>query len=442
MSTTWGTLSLNYFFLTKILIVLHNSTIFDIQIYYNIIGDVMEKIIISMILIVFPILMYLVFCCYNSLNNKKLADITFIITILTSLYLSFTYDLTDIHLLLFCNIPVLVCYFKKEGLLGIILSIIVVMVSYFKYDVNIYIVSLKYLSYLVTYLLLVKRKEFNYLFLKISAIIQGLFISFEYFMRTYDGVEYIINLFIYILIVYVLTFFMLYLFKSANNVSSLYSIVNNMNEESKIKDSLFKLTHEIKNPIAVCKGYLDMINLDNMDKSKKYLNIIKSEIDRSLNVIADFMEYSKIKINKEIIDMELLIEEIYESYTLLLRDNRINLNYQPKYDEVYLWGDYDRLKQVFVNVIKNSIESIDKDGIIDIDMVIKGEKVIITISDNGIGMTKEELKDMKTMFYTTKKNGTGLGVALSNEIILAHNGKMEYESIKNVGTKCIITLPV
>ena len=402
----------------------------------------MEKIIISMILIVFPILMYLVFCCYNSLNNKKLADITFIITILTSLYLSFTYDLTDIHLLLFCNIPVLVCYFKKEGLLGIILSIIVVMVSYFKYDVNIYIVSLKYLSYLVTYLLLVKRKEFNYLFLKISAIIQGLFISFEYFMRTYDGVEYIINLFIYILIVYVLTFFMLYLFKSANNVSSLYSIVNNMNEESKIKDSLFKLTHEIKNPIAVCKGYLDMINLDNMDKSKKYLNIIKSEIDRSLNVIADFMEYSKIKINKEIIDMELLIEEIYESYTLLLRDNRINLNYQPKYDEVYLWGDYDRLKQVFVNVIKNSIESIDKDGIIDIDMVIKGEKVIITISDNGIGMTKEELKDMKTMFYTTKKNGTGLGVALSNEIILAHNGKMEYESIKNVGTKCIITLPV
>ena len=402
----------------------------------------MEKIIISMILIVFPILMYLVFCCYNSLNNKKLADITFIITILTSLYLSFTYDLTDIHLLLFCNIPVLVCYFKKEGLLGIILSIIVVMVSYFKYDVNIYIVSLKYLSYLVTYLLLVKRKEFNYLFLKISAIIQGLFISFEYFMRTYDGVEYIINLFIYILIVYVLTFFMLYLFKSANNVSSLYSIVNNMNEESKIKDSLFKLTHEIKNPIAVCKGYLDMINLDNVDKSKKYLNIIKSEIDRSLNVIADFMEYSKIKINKEIIDMELLIEEIYESYTLLLRDNRINLNYQPKYDEVYLWGDYDRLKQVFVNVIKNSIESIDKDGIINIDMVIKGKKVIITISDNGIGMTKEELKDMKTMFYTTKKNGTGLGIALSNEIILAHNGKMEYESIKNVGTKCIITLPV
>ena len=57
-------------------------------------------------------------------------------------------------------------------------------------------------------------------------------------------------------------------------------------------------------------------------------------------------------------------------------------------------------------------------------------------------MTEEELKDIKTMFYTTKRNGTGLGVALSNEIILAHSGTLEYDSIKNVGTRCIITLPL
>ncbi len=399
----------------------------------------MEKILISMILIVFPILMYLVFSSYNSLNNKKIAKITFIITIMTSLYLSFVYD--DMHLLLLCNIPVLICYFKKESILGIILSIIVVMVSYFKYDINICIVSLKYLGYLITYVLLFKRKEFNYLFLKISAIIQGVFISFEYFMRTYERIDHIINLFIYIMVTYALTFFILYLFKSANNVSSLYSMVNNLNEESKIKDSLFKLTHEIKNPIAVCKGYLDMIDLNNKEKSKKYVGIIKSEIDRSLNVIADFMDYSKIKINKEIFDMEVLLQEVYESYKLLLND-KITLKYTQKYDEVYLWGDYDRLKQVFVNVIKNSIESIEGNGIIEIDMEVKGKKVKVTVSDNGVGMTEEELKDIKTMFYTTKRNGTGLGVALSNEIILAHSGTLEYDSIKNVGTRCIITLPL
>ena len=402
----------------------------------------MERIVVNMILIIFPILMYLVFSCYNSLNNKKIEKIVFIITILTSSYLSFIYDLGNAKLLLFCNIPVLVCYFKKEGLLGFIISIIVVIISYFRYDANIYITILKYLGYFITYILLYKSKEFNYLFLKISAVIQGLFISFEYFMNTYEGIDHIINLFLYILVIYFLTFFSLYLLKLANNVNSLYLMINSVKEENKLKNSLFKLTHEIKNPIAVCKGYLDMLDLNNIDKSKKYINIIKSEIDRSLNVIADFMEYSKIKINKEIFDITMLLDEIYESYSLLVNDKKIKFNYHNNYDEVYMWGDYDRLKQVFVNVIKNSIESIGNNGIIEMNINLKGKRVIVTISDNGIGMTEEELKNIKEMFYTTKKNGTGLGVALSNEIIVAHNGKMEYESIKNVGTKCIITLPV
>ena len=132
-------------------------------------------------------------------------------------------------------------------------------------------------------------------------------------MNTYDGIDKIISLFIYILVVYLLTFFCLYLFKLADNVSSLYSMMNKIQSENKLKNSLFKLTHEIKNPIAVCKGYLDMMDLSNIDKSSKYINIIKSEIDRSLNVIADFMEYSKIKVNKEIFDMVMLMDDIYES---------------------------------------------------------------------------------------------------------------------------------
>ena len=105
-------------------------------------------------------------------------------------------------------------------------------------------------------------------------------------------------------------------------------------------------------------------------------------------------------------------------------------------------GDYERLKQVFVNIIKNSIESIESNGIIDIDILLREQDVIITISDNGVGMTSYELDNIKEMFYTTKKNGTGLGVALSNEIIVSHNGKMEYVSEKNKGTKCTITLPL
>ena len=91
---------------------------------------------------------------------------------------------------------------------------------------------------------------------------------------------------------------------------------------------------------------------------------------------------------------------------------------------------------------KNSIESIKKDGIIDVDVLVVGKVLKIMVSDNGVGMDKEELERVYEMFYTTKRDGTGLGVALSHEIILAHNGMMEYDSIKDVGTKCIISLPM
>ena len=67
---------------------------------------------------------------------------------------------------------------------------------------------------------------------------------------------------------------------------------------------------------------------------------------------------------------------------------------------------------------------------------------MITISDNGVGMDKETLNNIYEMFYTTKQNGTGLGVALSNEIILAHGGTLKYESELGKGTTCMITLPV
>ena len=105
-------------------------------------------------------------------------------------------------------------------------------------------------------------------------------------------------------------------------------------------------------------------------------------------------------------------------------------------------GDFNRIKQVFVNVIKNSVESIINDGIINIDVLVSLDCVKVIISDNGVGMTEMELSNIKEMFYTTKKDGTGLGVALSNEIILAHNGDINYNSVKDEGTSCTISLPI
>lgn len=386
--------------------------------------------------------MYLVISCYNLLTTRNVERVIFIITVCTSLYLSLTYNINnEKELLLFCNIPILICYFKKEYGMGLILSLMVIIVSYFEYDFNLYVLIVKYILYFITYILLFRRKDFRYLFLKITAIIQGFFITFEYFIISNNEIDKIFYLILDTLFIYIITFVCLYLFKLADNITLLYSNMNKVQEENKLKNSLFKLTHEIKNPLAVCKGYMDMINLNNVDKANKYIKIVKSEIDRSLDVMNDFMEYSKIKVNKEIFDLNILFGEIYDSFNLLLKGRGIKFKYTNDYDELYLWGDYNRLKQVFVNVIKNSVEAIQDNGIIEMIVSVNKKGVEIIIQDNGIGMSESELEHIYEMFYTSKKNGTGLGVSLSYEIILGHNGSMKYQSVKNEGTKCIIELP-
>ena len=81
-------------------------------------------------------------------------------------------------------------------------------------------------------------------------------------------------------------------------------------------------------------------------------------------------------------------------------------------------------------------------GIINIDVKVEDNRVLVSIADSGEGMSIEELSNIKEMFYSTKKNGTGLGVALSNEIIVAHNGELNYSSKKDSGTICTVSLPL
>jgi len=217
-----------------------------------------------------------------------------------------------------------------------------------------------------------------------------------------------------------------------------------LEKEKTIRNSLFKITHEIKNPIAVCKGYLDMIDLSNKKKIDKYVPIIKNEINRTLTLLDDYLDFSKVKIEKDIIDIIMLIEDTIRSMGTLLKDKNITINLDIDDEEVYMFADYNRLKQVLINIIKNSMESKmdERDLIIDFKTDITKDKIKIIIDDNGIGMDKDELEKLGEAFYTTKPNGTGIGVNLSKEIIERHNGSISYESEKYIGTIVTISLPI
>lgn len=209
---------------------------------------------------------------------------------------------------------------------------------------------------------------------------------------------------------------------------------------SEVEDSLFKITHEIKNPIAVCKGYLDMIDLKNPNKASKYLSIIQNEISRTLTIMDDFLSLKRLKINKDIMDFNLLLEDIKKTMYFLLKEHQCTLEIPNCDDEIFITADYDRLKQVFINLLKNSLEASSTHILITTKITKNYLKVII--QDTGSGISKDNLPHLGELFFTTKNVGTGVGVHLSKEIIRLHYGKITYTSKLGNGTKVQILLPI
>ena len=192
-----------------------------------------------------------------------------------------------------------------------------------------------------------------------------------------------------------------------------------------------KFTHEIKNPLTVCNGYLDMM-LKCSDKDKEtYIEIVRDEIKRSLNIINDYNNFLSInKTNFNLYDLLLEIknnlEKLYKSKIIIISNNKMNY-----------YGDYSKLKQVFINIIKNSYEANSNLIVIKIDEDNSIYK--ISIFDNGIGI--KNISEIYKEYYTTKENGTGLGIPYIKEIIELHRGTINYYSEENIGTRVEIILP-
>ena len=406
-----------------------------------------EDIILNIILMMFPILVFFIYNCYREICMEKYNHLILDISLVTSMYLCFRYGNIDKNSLglLFCNLPLVVAYLKKQPNVGVLLSLIVVLYSYFYLHLSVIFMLIKFSCYYLMWAIGKKRKIRDNTFILLIAVLQGFFFTMEYFyVFTSSNVVSVIRLCFYMLLFYLLPFSLLHLFRLAEQVTSLYLSVSELEKDKQIKNSLFKITHEVKNPIAVCKGYLDMLNVSDKDQVSRYIPIVRQELSRSLDIMNDFMEFSKIKIEKDYIDIHMLLEELESDLNLLIKGKNVSfeMNLSQDEDEVYVMGDYGRLKQVFVNLIKNSLEAMSGRGKILIKAQVFDKYYCIEVIDDGSGMDKETLSHMKEMFFTTKVKGTGLGVSLSNEIIKAHEGTLNYFSELGKGTKVVVKLPI
>lgn len=404
--------------------------------------NLFENVLLNAILIIFPLLVYVIYEAYNKVYDFKKSGLCLDFAIITSFYFVVTFKNDNYSFpYLLMNIPLFLAYLKRRNTSIIILSIFsCCILSRFYNTLTIYIV-IEYIIYFIIYLLS-KKKDLGllniFVFFKIIFYLIHESITKPYVINNF---KYLMNAIIIIIPFILVTYIIYYTFKKANGIINFQTELRKLQEEKNLRMSLFKITHEIKNPITVCKGYLEMFDINDKEKSKKYISIMKREIKRVLILLEDFLSINKIKIEKDIIDINLLLEEVTSNFIPLLKEENIDRIFNISKDELFINADYNRLNQVFINIIKNSIESIGKNGLIIVSLKCEKDEIEIKIEDTGIGMDKAELKKISEPFFSTKENGTGLGVYLSKQIIEAHGGTIKYISKKYIGTKAIITLP-
>ena len=202
-----------------------------------------------------------------------------------------------------------------------------------------------------------------------------------------------------------------------------------------------KFTHEIKNPLAICNGYLEIMMRENDRTKEKYLPIIHKEVERSLNIINEYSQNKFSTLEIEEFDLTYLLEEVVKTLNSLFLKNNSKILFSEK-KEYYMKGDYNKLKQVFLNLLKNSYEAKNSESLLVVIQILPYHNYYqVAITDNGIGMTRQELQRLGEEYYTTKEYGTGLGISYCKEIILQHGGNLFYQAKKFLGTKVILTLP-
>ncbi|WP_175478102.1 MULTISPECIES: ATP-binding protein [unclassified Bacillus (in: firmicutes)] len=222
------------------------------------------------------------------------------------------------------------------------------------------------------------------------------------------------------------------------------------NESARQKENLVlmgqmatAIGHEIRNPLASLRGFAQL-QQENYPNQNEYYPIMIQEIDRIDSIVSDLMMIGKPRVSHfEKHSLEEVIEYVGSIVTQQAMEKGIMMKTEISEKVGYLECDDKQIKQVLINLLKNAIESMDNGGTIRTKSeIVDKNAVLISIKDQGCGISKEELKRIGEPFFTTKDDGNGLGLMISKLLIKDHGGDLSIDSILGEGTEMKIRLPI
>ncbi|WP_243141267.1 sensor histidine kinase [Alkaliphilus pronyensis] len=237
-------------------------------------------------------------------------------------------------------------------------------------------------------------------------------------------------------------------------------LLQDVTEEERLenmrREFVANVSHELKTPLTTIKSYTETLldgAADNHQLLIRFLKVIETEANRMSRLVRDLLQLSNLdfqqaKWNKKPTEVNQLIDKTAQKLEVYAHNKQQKLELQLLDEEVYVYGDEDRLEQVLLNILSNSIKYTPNNGKIVIKLIKMCQDITMEIQDNGIGIPEADMPRIFERFYRVDKarsremGGTGLGLAIAKEIIEVHDGEIRIISSEGEGTLVVITLPI
>lgn len=222
--------------------------------------------------------------------------------------------------------------------------------------------------------------------------------------------------------------------------------------ENMKNDFISSVSHELRTPLTAIKGWGETAKMSiGTDEAlvKRGIDVVLSEADRLSGLVEELLDFSRMETGRlsvvsQPLNISELLTESVDMYIELARQQGIELVFTRPAEDVTVSGDPNRLKQVFINIIDNAVKYTEKGGQVLVYQITEEGCVRITVKDTGVGIPAQDIDRVKEKFYKANKTvrGSGIGLAVADEIIKQHKGLLFLESTEGVGTTVTIVLPL
>ena len=242
-----------------------------------------------------------------------------------------------------------------------------------------------------------------------------------------------------------------------NEIGELCDSINFMANELKAADSMkndfiSSVSHELRTPLTAIRGWGETAKMSigyDEEIVSKGLDVVLRESERLSALVEELLDFSRmqngaLQLNMRLFSLSEVISEVADIYNELANQQKIDIEFPVPRTDSLIFGDRDRIKQVFINIIDNAIKYTEAGGQVLIEQIEEDGVARITVKDTGIGIPAQDIDRVKEKFFKSNKTvrGSGIGLAVADEIVKQHKGLLFLESTEGVGTTVTIALPV